>query len=143
MQENYCKYISAKPQTKQQSAQLTSSNSIVGNAFECKIDKKTRQVIIHNKFDYPVATIDNTDAENIILQINKGHAVKALLAYITYNADASSHSANFLIIAYPKSKSQAYENFCNYLSSQLKNGNRPDIKIDKFEDDKIINSNGA
>ena len=52
------------------------------------------------------------------------------------------HSAEFLILAYPKKNSEAYENFIETVSSKLADGNRPDISLDEFERKEIEKSNG-
>ena len=66
-QVNFAKYIKVDPRSKKQSAQLTSSNSLVGNIFSLKVDSKKGVVRIYNKFNYCVAEIQNDDAKDIIL----------------------------------------------------------------------------
>lgn len=66
-QVNFAKYIKVDPRSKKQSAQLTSSNSLVGNIFSLKPDSKNSSVKIFNKFNYVVAEINDKDAKDIIL----------------------------------------------------------------------------
>ena len=66
-QVNYEKYIKVEPGSKKQSAQLTSSNSIVGDLFKLKIDSKSPAVAILNKFNYAVVKISEEDSKIIKL----------------------------------------------------------------------------
>lgn len=141
-QENLALYIDADPQNKKQAAQLTSSNSIVGDFFKLKIDTKEQKVILLNKFDYEVAEIPKEFSKKIILLHNKNLEITALLAYVIYNEPESRHSANFLIAAYPKINSEALQNFLSIVSRKLTEGNRPNITLDEYECKKIVKNNG-
>ena len=59
-----------------------------------------------------------------------------------YCEQERKHSAEFLILAYPRKNSEAYENFIETVSSKLADGNRPDISFDEFERKEIEKSNG-
>lgn len=142
MQEIYAKYIQAKPADKKQAAQLTSSNSIVGNNFMFKLSRKENNLYIYNKFNYAVAKVSNKDKSEIVLQINKKYIVKCLLAYVTYCQPKDCHYATFLVIAYPKKNSSEYNNFTDLIKNQLENGFRPKVSIGKFEHNKIIENKG-
>lgn len=141
-QENMAKYYQVKPASKKQSAQLTSPNSIVGNKFALKIDPSKQQVTIKNKFDYAVAKLNDDDAKQIILLKNKRLELTCMLTYVTFCEPKSQHEACFLICAYPKKHKEAYNNFFENVSEHLSNGNIPDIKLDKFEQNKIVETNG-
>lgn len=141
-QENMAKYYQVKPASKKQSAQLTSSNSIVGNQFLLKIDPSKQQVKIENKFNHAVAQLNKKDSQQIILWKNKGLELKCMLAYVTFCEPKSQHEAYFLICAYPKKHKDAYDNFIENVSNQLSNGNIPEIKLDKFEQNKIVETKG-
>lgn len=65
-----------------------------------------------------------------------------MLVYVTFCEPKSQHEACFLICAYPKKHEKEYGNFFENVSSQLSNGNIPDIKLDKFEQNKIVETNG-
>lgn len=67
MQESFAKYIFASPTTKKESAQLTSSNSIVGNIFIITKQKNKQKIIIKNKFNFTVAHLNENDSKEIIL----------------------------------------------------------------------------
>lgn len=141
-QVNFAKYIKVDPRSKKQSAQLTSSNSLVGNIFSLKVDIKNSIVKIHNKFNYCVAEIQGADAKDIILWNNKGLKLTALMSYVAYNSIEDKHFAEFLILAYPKTQEEPYNNFIENISSKLANGSRPDILLDKFERNEIEKNNG-
>ena len=141
-QENFCKYLIVNPSSKKQSAQLTSSNSLVGNLFKLKVDSKANKVKAFNKFNYCVAEISGEDAKEIILWNNKGLQLAALMSFVAYNSIEDKHFAEFLILAYPKKYEEAYENFIETISGKLANGARPDIKLDKFERAEIEKNNG-
>lgn len=72
IKDAYCKYIKARPSKKEQTAQLTSSNSVVGSFFDLSIDSKKHKIIIKNEFGFDVAVVDKSDVEDILLCINKG-----------------------------------------------------------------------
>lgn len=141
-QENFSKYLITKPNTKKQSAQLTSSNSIVGDFFKYKIDTKTQTVSIMNKFDYKVSEINGDEAKEIILFYNKGCEIKIILSYVAFCEEKANHIAEFLIIAFNKKNNEAYKNFIKIISKQISAGNRPKITLDKFENNKIIKTDG-
>ena len=61
---------------------------------------------------------------------------------VFYCEPERKHSAEILILAYPKKNSEAYENFIETVSSKLADGNRPDINLDEFERKEIERSNG-
>lgn len=142
-QENFAKYILANPKNKKQAAQLTSSNSLCGDLFKLKINSKSKVVKIKNKFDYDVAELSEEKSKLIKLWTNKDLDVIALLSCVFYCEPQSKHSAEFLIIAYPKQQAQAYENFVSRVSEKLTRGSRPDICLDEFECKEIVKSNGA
>lgn len=133
---------SAKPTNKKQSAQLTGSNSIVGNNYLLKIDSHNQKVLIKNKFDFDVAELNKEDAKKIILWNNKSYNLVCLLTYVTFCEPKSQYCGYFLIAAYPNKNTEAYINFFENVSTQISNGNIPDIKLDKFEQNKIIETNG-
>lgn len=142
MQEIYTKYIQAKPANKIQAAQLTSSNSVVGNFFNLEYDKEIKQIIIFNKYKYPVAQLSAEDSKKIYLQINKENIIKCMLAYVTYCQPKNCHYATFLFIAYPKQYKKAYNNFTNLIKSKIEQGIYPQINIEKYEHNQIIKKNG-
>lgn len=142
MEEHLAKYIKACPENKKQAAQLTSSNSIVGNLFSLKINSKKQQVTIVNKFNYEVAMLNKDDAKQVILQNNKGYKLACLLAYVTFCEPKSQHCAIFLIISYNKKYEDAYKNFIENVGYQLSIGNRPNVKLDKYDQDIIVKLNG-
>lgn len=142
-QENFAKYILANPKNKKQAAQLTSSNSLCGDRFKLKINSKSKVVKIINKFDYTVAELSEEDSKLIKLWTNKNLEVITLLSCVFYCEPQSKHSAEFLILAYPKKHAQEYENFASCVSDKLANGSRPDICLDEFECKEIVKSNGA
>ena len=63
MDNYYSKYFKSFPATKKQSAQLTSSNSLVGNKFTLLIDKKKSNIKLQNKFGYSVAELNEDDSK--------------------------------------------------------------------------------
>lgn len=65
-----------------------------------------------------------------------------MLAYVTYSEPKCTHTAYFFMIAFPKNNADSYENFCSNVKNDLRYGNRPDIKLDKYEHNKIIETNG-
>ena len=142
MQKNNAIYAIANPKNKRQAAQLTSSNSLCGNRFSLKVDSKSKIVKINNKFNYAVAELSEEDSKLIKLWINKDLEVVALLTCVFYCEPERKHSAEFLILAYPKNNGEAYENFIETVFSKLAEGNRPDINLDEFERKEIEKSNG-
>ena len=64
------------------------------------------------------------------------------MSYVAYNSIEDSHFAEFLILAYPKTKEDAYKNFIENVSSKLAGGSRPDIKLDSFEQKEIEKNKG-
>lgn len=142
MQKNNAKYIKAYPKNKKQAAQLTSSNSLCGDRFILKINSKNSIVKIQNKFNYSIAELDEENSKLVKLWNNKGLEVVALLSCVYYCEPKRKHWAEFLVLAYPKKNSEAYENFIETISSKLADGNRPEIKLDEFERKEIEKSNG-
>lgn len=140
--ESYLKYFSAIPKGKKAAAQLTSSNSLVGNTFSLRVDTKKNIVKIYNKYNHCVSEIEDEDAKKIILWKNKGLQLVALMSFVAYNSIEDNHFAEFLILAYPKNYEEAYKNFTDTVSGKLANGSRPDIKLDKFECAEIEKNNG-
>lgn len=141
-QETYAKYFQAYPKDKRSAAQLTSSNSLVGDSFSLKPNSKKTEISIINKFGYKAASLNAEDSKQVQLWLNKGLNVVSLLSYVAYNEPKSQHFAEFLIIAYNKKDKEAYEHFIENLSEKLQNGARPDIKLDKFEQKEIVKTNG-
>lgn len=142
VQKNNAIYIIATPKDKRQAAQLTGSNSLCGDKFNLSIDSRKSVVSIQNKFNHYVAELNEENSKQIKLWHNKGLEVIALLSCVFYCEPERKHSAEFLILAYPKKNSEAYENFIETVSSKLADGNRPDIKLDEFERKEIEKSNG-
>ena len=141
-QETYAKYFQAYPKDKRSAAQLTSSNSLVGDSFSLKPNSKKTEISIINKFGYKAASLNAEDSKQVQLWLNKGLNVVSLLSYVAYNEPKSRHFAEFLIMAYNKKDEEAYEHFIENLSEKLQNGARPDIKLDKFEQKEIVKTNG-
>ncbi len=141
-QETYAKYFQAYPKDKRSAAQLTSSNSLVGDSFSLKPNSKKTEISIINKFGYKAASLNAEDSKQVQLWLNKGLNVVSLLSYVAYNEPKSQHFAEFLIMAYSKKDKEAYEHFIENLSEKLQNGARPDIKLDKFEQKEIVKTNG-
>ena len=141
-QETYAKYFQAYPTEKRSAAQLTSSNSLVGASFSLKPNSKKTEISIINKFGYKTASLNAEDSKQVQLWLNKGLKVEALLSYVAYNEPKSQHFAEFLIIAYPDKDKKAYERFIENISDKLQNAARPDIKLDKFEQNEIVKNKG-
>ena len=141
-QETYAKYFQAYPKDKRSAAQLTSSNSLVGDSFSLKPNSKKTEISIINKFGYKAASLNAEDSKQVQLWLNKGLNVVSLLSYVAYNEPKSQHFAEFLIMAYNKRDKEAYEHLIENLSEKLQNGARPDIKLDKFEQKEIVKTNG-
>lgn len=66
MQLSFCKYFSAIPSNKKMCAQLTSSNSIVGDEFTLE-RLNSNKIQIKNKFEFPVAELDKQNSTEINL----------------------------------------------------------------------------
>lgn len=67
MEISFCKYISAVPADKNQTAQLVGSNSIVGSSFSIEKKKSSQCMVIKNKFDKCVAELNEQDSKTINL----------------------------------------------------------------------------
>lgn len=62
---------------------------------------------------------------------------------MTFCEPKNQHNACFLFLAYPQSEANAFDNFLTTISNNLAEGNRPEIELNKFEVEKIVNSEGS
>lgn len=134
MDNCYSKYIKFECAKKKQADFLCSSNSIVGDEFGIINNK------IFNKFGQEIGTTNKQDAREITILENKDFDVHIYLSYVGFDEE-KGHFGEVLVLAHDK-KLAGFENFCKKIQSRIAEGNRPVIELDKFNVNKIADTNG-
>lgn len=140
-------YAKFDTESKEKGVELMNADYLVGDPYtpDFRVKDDVSQVWLINRFGGELGFLDPSISRRISIFHAREWKINIYLSYIAYtcNDDDDHYWGEVAVVCFDPKYEQAFTPFCDTLSERLKNGVRPDIKLNDQELSNVLNGDGT